>query len=100
EARTGRTYLHGRLVALCVLLAGAAQGRDVSPLRRFLDDAGLDWRPAAVGTTRDELRAVLGSIGDYVAAEPQLLPGIFHRRGNLPPAEAEAVLDAALGQAP
>lgn len=100
EARTGRAYLHGRLVALCVLLAGAAQGRDVSPLRRFLDDAGLDWRPAAVGTTRDELRAVLGSIGDYVAAEPQLLPGIFHRRGNLPPAEAEAVLDAALGQAP
>ena len=47
------------------------------------------------GTTRGELRHVLTTVGDFVAAEPQLLPGVFHFFGSATAAEAEALLDFA-----
>ena len=48
-----------------------------------------------VGTTRGELHHVLTTIGEFVDAEPQLLPGVFHFKGNVPADEAAALLDLA-----
>lgn len=38
---------------------------------------------------------VLTTMGDFVASEPQLLPGVFHFKGSVPPDEAERLLDLA-----
>ncbi|MBM4396684.1 MAG: iron-containing alcohol dehydrogenase [Deltaproteobacteria bacterium] len=95
EHRTGRHYLHGALVGMGVLLAGAYQGQDVGPVKRFLSDVRLDSSYRAVGTTADEVRSCLLGMGDYVAHESQLLPGVFHFRGGISAADAGAVMAAA-----
>lgn len=92
EALTGRHFLHGQLVGLCVLLAGRCQGQDVRPIAAFLRGIGLDGRFEAVGTTRAELRRALLGMGAYVREEAQLLPGVFHFRG-MTGEEADRVLD-------
>ena len=93
EALTGKHYLHGQLIALCVVLVGAYQGQDVIPWIEFVKSVGLDCSLAAVGTSRDELFGVLTTMGDFVASEPQLLPGVFHFKGNVPASEANTLLD-------
>jgi glycerol-1-phosphate dehydrogenase [NAD(P)+] len=93
EKNTGRSYIHGQLVGLCIDVVGRLQGQDVGPVRRYLDDLGLDCRLAAVGLSREELRASLHGMPAYLAGEPQLLPGVFHFRGALPGAEIDALVD-------
>jgi glycerol-1-phosphate dehydrogenase [NAD(P)+] len=95
EHLTGRHYLHGALVGMGVLLAGAYQGQDVAPVKRFLADVRLDPSCRAVGTTAGEVRRCLLEMGDYVAHETQLLPGVFHFRGGISAADADAVMAAA-----
>jgi len=92
ESLTGRHYLHGRLIALCTLLAGSVQGQDVEPVRRFVADIGLDASLGAAGVSRREMRAALLAVGEYVRQEGQLLPGIFHFRGGIAEAEADDLL--------
>ena len=95
EALTGKHYLHGQLIALCVVLVGAWQGQDVQRIVEFVRAIELDCSLQAVGTTREELHEVLTTMGDFVASEPQLLPGVFHFKGSVPPDEATALLDIA-----
>lgn len=95
EALTGKHYLHGQLIALCVVLAGAYQGQDVQPIIEFVRAVGLDCSLRAVGTCREELQQVLCTMGDFVASEGQLLPGVFHFKGNVPADEAAALIDLA-----
>jgi len=92
EQRTGRQFLHGRLVCLCTLLAGRFQGQDVAPVRSFLEEVGLDVGPEAAGTSRAELREVLTGMGAYAREETHLLPGVFHFRGGVPEAEVDELL--------
>jgi len=92
EHQTGRSFVHGTLVCLGVLLAGAAQGQDLEPVRRFLREVGLDLSARAVGTTLDEVRQCVLGVADYLATEPQLRPGVFHFRGPLSRADVEALL--------
>ena len=92
EKTTGRSYLHGRLVGLCVDVVGRLQGQDTSPVRRFLQRLDLDCRLAEVGLSRDELRESIIRMPGYLAGEPQLLPGVFHFRGALPGAEVDALV--------
>ncbi|MCB9787912.1 MAG: iron-containing alcohol dehydrogenase [Deltaproteobacteria bacterium] len=87
ESRTGRHYVHGQLIGLCVLLAATWQGQDTAPVIRFLRDLDLDCTPEAVGTTPEELTAVLAGLPQWLTTEPQLLPGVFHLR---PVSEIEA----------
>ena len=61
----------------------------------FVRATGLDCSLEAVGTTRSELHQVLTTMGEFVASEPQLLHGVFHFKGSVPPAEAAALLDLA-----
>jgi len=81
EALTRRSFLHGRLVGLGVLLAGEYQGQDTAPMREFLDAIELGVTLNGTGVTRDEVKAALLHMGDYLASEPQLLPGVFHFKG-------------------
>lgn len=94
EHRTRRHFLHGRLVSLCTLLAGTAQGRDVAEIRSFLEEVRLDVGLAAAGASREEMRDVLAGMGEYVRQETQLLPGVFHFLGEISAEEADALLDA------
>ena len=94
EHRTRRHYLHGRLISLCTLLAGTAQGQDVTPVRSFLQEVGLDVGFVAVGTTHGEMREVLLEMGEYVRQEKQLLPGVFHFRGEMSGEGADELLAA------
>ncbi len=96
EAQTGGHYLHGQLVALCILVAGAAQGQDIGPVRGYLGRLGLDWRPEAVGVTRDQLVGALCAMPSYVREEKQLLPGVFHFMEALSAEDAEAILKRVL----
>lgn len=95
EHQTRRSYLHGALVGMGVMLAGACQGQDIEPVRRFLRDVRLDCSYAAVGATPGEVRASLLALGDYVVHENHLLPGIFHFRGALSGAEADRLMATA-----
>lgn len=92
EHRTRRHYLHGALVGLGVMLAGAWQGQDIRPVAAFLRDVGLDCRLEAVGCTREEVLETLVGMDAYLAHETQLLPGVFHFRGAPGPAEAEGLI--------
>jgi glycerol-1-phosphate dehydrogenase [NAD(P)+] len=97
ESMTGRSYLHGQLVSLCVVLVGVLQGQDVSPVTAFLERVGLDWHPEAVGVSREELLSALCHARSYVRQEAQLLPGVFHFRESLSRSEAEELLAKVLG---
>lgn len=92
EHRTNRHYLHGALVGLGVLLAGAWQGQDIAPVAAFLRDVGLDCRFEAVGCTADEARATLLDMDAYLAHESQLLPGVFHFKGAPGPDDADRLI--------
>lgn len=93
EAQTRRSFLHGQLVALCVLVVGQLQGQDIGPVARFLSDIGLGCTLEETGLSRHELLTALTSMHDYVRAETQLLPGLFHFRKPMGTAEAETLLN-------
>jgi glycerol-1-phosphate dehydrogenase [NAD(P)+] len=97
EALTGRSYVHGQLVGLGVLLAGLYQGQDVSPVHDLLRRLELDCRPGAMGTTDEEVVTTLQAMADYVKAEKQLLPGVFHFKGAPGASEARDLLRRAVG---
>ncbi len=94
EAATGRHYVHGQLIGLCVLLAGLRQAQDVDPIARALRALRLDCTWAAVGTSRPELRQILLDMHRFVASEPALLPGVFHLTPPVTAREADELLDA------
>lgn len=93
EDLTGSHFLHGQLIALCVVIVGRYQGQDVQPIVDFLKELNLDCSFTAVGTTREELRQVLTSMGDFVRRETNLLPGVFHFKGSVPESEVDSLLD-------
>ena len=95
EALTGKHYLHGQLIALCVVLVGAFQGQDMQPTIEFVRAVGLDCSLGAVGTNRAELVEVLTTMGEFVRNETALLPGVFHFRGSVPVDEAYRLVDMA-----
>lgn len=92
EHLTERHYLHGALVGLGVLLAGAYQGQDLRPVKDFLRAVQLDCSPRAVGLSTDEVLRALMAMGDYVRQESQLLPGVFHFRGGVTESDARDVM--------
>ncbi len=92
EKLTGRSYIHGQLVGLCIDLVGRYQGQDVSPVREFFRELDLDCSPGAVGLSRRELRNALLHMGQFTAEEAHLLPGVFHFREGIIEDDADALL--------
>jgi glycerol-1-phosphate dehydrogenase [NAD(P)+] len=94
EAMTRRSFLHGRLVGLGVLLAGAYQGQDTGPVTAFLDEIRLRVTLKDTGLSREEMKAALLNMDAYLKAEKHLLPGVFHFRGAPDERAADDLLDA------
>jgi len=91
EHQTRRSYIHGQLVGLGILIGGAYQGQDIAPVKDYLQRLRLDCSPEAVGLSRAELHASLCAMGDYVRRETQLLPGVFHFENGISSEEAKRV---------
>ena len=89
----GRVEAHDRLIALCVLLAGAVQGQSVAPLAAFLRAGSVDCTPEALGLSPAALRCALTSVGELVhTAAPPLMPGVFHFFGSVGDADVDRVV--------
>ena len=100
EAVSGKHYIHGQLVGLCIILAAYFQGQDSTRVVKCIADLGLDCSFKAVGTDRAELARVLASMPSFVVAEAdKLAPGVFHTRyqgaEKIPADLVEAALDHA-----
>ena len=93
ERLTGRSFIHGQLVGMCIDVVGRIQGQDVAPIRRFLKEAGLDCSLEAVGVTREELCKALTMMKDFVTGETHLLPGVFHFQPAMAGEEACRLVD-------
>jgi len=98
ESLTGKAYLHGELIALCVLLTAQCQEQPIVPLRALLRTLGVAHDPASVGVSHDELEQALLRLPSYLQEETQLPYGVYHHRGMN--AERAAALVATLEDTP
>lgn len=66
EAVTGRSFVHGELIALGVALMSALQGNAPERVRSFLRRAGVAWRPAELGLDRATLTDIVLGLPAFV----------------------------------
>jgi glycerol-1-phosphate dehydrogenase [NAD(P)+] len=66
EAHTGRSFVHGELIGLGVVLMSGLQGNDQAGAVRFLDRCMVRWRPAQLDLDPDTLRAILLDLPRFV----------------------------------
>ncbi|HZW02064.1 MAG TPA: hypothetical protein VFF55_10895 [Candidatus Deferrimicrobium sp.] len=66
EARTGRSFVHGELIGLGVVLMSGLQGNAQARAIAFLDRCRVQWRPEQMGLDRATLHAVLTDLPRYV----------------------------------
>merc|ERR1719198_2846915 len=90
---TGGHFVHGQLIALCVVITLLYQGLDPIPAIDFIKKVGIDCSFARIGATREDFRRTLTTMADFVQSEPQLLPGVFHFFGSVPEDTVDDVLD-------
>jgi glycerol-1-phosphate dehydrogenase [NAD(P)+] len=81
ESLTRKRFIHGELIALGVLLAAIYQDQPVAPIIDFLEHVGVEFRPAQVGVSEEDIRAALLALPEYLQDETQLLYGVFHHKG-------------------
>lgn len=103
ESSTGRGYIHGRLVGLCIIVVSLLQhvascssseneSVDLSKalascehsktLAQFYKKIGLHVLPDSDGMpTKDEVAKALSNMDSFLKIESQLLPGYFHFYG-------------------
>ncbi|MBZ0270759.1 iron-containing alcohol dehydrogenase [bacterium] len=92
EAITRKHYIHGELISYCVLLTSLHQGQPIDDVLRFLKQAGVEFRPEAIGVDRAAMRLSLSVVSEYVRQETQLPWGVFHAR-PLDSQDADELLD-------
>jgi glycerol-1-phosphate dehydrogenase [NAD(P)+] len=66
EAHTGRSFVHGELIGLGVVLMSGLQGNDPARAIAFLDRCRVQWRPEQIGLDRATLEAVLVDLPRFV----------------------------------
>ncbi|WP_395155755.1 iron-containing alcohol dehydrogenase [Ilumatobacter sp.] len=66
EEVTGRTIMHGELVALGVLIMSAVQGNDPERARRIVDSSAMRSNITDLGVTWDEVEASLRRLPSFV----------------------------------
>jgi glycerol-1-phosphate dehydrogenase [NAD(P)+] len=66
EARTGRSFVHGELIGLGVVLMSGLQGNAQAKAVAFLDRCRVQWRPAQIGLDRATLGGVLMDLPRFV----------------------------------
>jgi glycerol-1-phosphate dehydrogenase [NAD(P)+] len=81
ESITKRSYIHGELIAMSVVLTTLYQVRPVKNIMGFLDKVEVPYHPAEVGVTYDEIWKALLRLPQYLEKEKQHLFGIYHHKG-------------------
>jgi len=81
EALTKRHFIHGELIAMAVVLTAMSQEQPLQPVLDFLAAIDLDFRPAQVGVTIDDIHDTLLALPQYLEEETQLPYGIYHHLG-------------------
>jgi glycerol-1-phosphate dehydrogenase [NAD(P)+] len=66
EAHAGRSFVHGELIGLGVVLMSGLQGEGQAGAVAFLDRCRVAWRPADLGLDRETLRAILVGLPRFV----------------------------------
>jgi glycerol-1-phosphate dehydrogenase [NAD(P)+] len=66
EAHTGRSFVHGELIGLGVVLMSGLQGEGQARAVDFLDRCRVAWRPKDLDLDRRTLRAVLLGLPGFV----------------------------------
>lgn len=69
EEDSGRHYVHGELISMCVVAMSGIQGNDPDRPRRIIESAGTFAHPDAVGVTKEEFLRNLMRLGTYVHDE-------------------------------
>ncbi len=81
ESITRKSYLHGELIAVGILLGALYQEQPIEPILRFLREVEVEFDPAKIGISEEEIRTTLLRLPSYLVEEPQLLYGIYHHKG-------------------
>lgn len=87
EYQTKKKFLHGELVALCVILTSLYQGQEAQKIIEAIKRLGIECSPEEIGITEQELIDALLYLPKYLDMEKQLLYGIYH---HTPPTEGNA----------
>jgi glycerol-1-phosphate dehydrogenase [NAD(P)+] len=65
EYQTGRSFLHGELVALGALVMANLQNNDPESLRNIYMQTGILWQPRDVGVSKEEFSNILRTLNWY-----------------------------------
>ncbi len=79
EFRTGRSFVHGDLIALGILLMSGLQENDVAGVKARIQALGLNHTPEALQLSKETVRESLLTARDY-AVEDQLAYSVLHAR--------------------
>jgi glycerol-1-phosphate dehydrogenase [NAD(P)+] len=66
EAMTGRSFVHGEIVSLGVVLMASLQGNDPGRAADFLDRCAVGWRPHRQGLDGRTVEAILAALPQFV----------------------------------
>jgi glycerol-1-phosphate dehydrogenase [NAD(P)+] len=94
EARTDRSFVHGELIGLGVVLMSGLQGNAQASAIAFLDRCRVEWHPADLDLEPDLLREVLADLPRFVRDAG--LPHSIIDEAALDGAAAERLLDPIL----
>jgi glycerol-1-phosphate dehydrogenase [NAD(P)+] len=94
EAATGRSFVHGQLVSLGVVVMATVQENDPSRARTFLDASSVAWRPEALALDLSTLTRVLTELPEFVRSAG--LPHSIVDEADLDDTRAREYLDIAL----
>lgn len=90
EYVTRRPYLHSAVVSLGVVLMTLLQARPVRDVVQFIDDCGVEWRPAQTGIPLPAVRETLIQLEGFVVDHDYCYSII--NRTALTPARVDALL--------
>lgn len=79
EFRTGRSFVHGDLIALGILLMSALQENDLAGVRERIDAIGLRYTLEELALSREVVLESLVTARDY-AIDDQLAYSVLHAR--------------------
>ena len=92
EARTGRSFVHGELIGLGIVLMSGLQGNQQARTATFLDSCGVEWRPHQLGLDRATLATVILDLPRFVRAAK--LPYSIIDEAQLDASSVAELLDA------
>jgi glycerol-1-phosphate dehydrogenase [NAD(P)+] len=95
EHLTGRSFVHGELIALGTMLMATLQRNAPLRPRRILEACRVRWRPDAIGVDRSVVRETLLGLRDFV--RDQRLPHSIIDEADLAPAATDALIASVLG---